>query len=139
MPQPPKLHPRRRNARVGPLTLPASGRPGDTPKWPLAGKPSPIEAQAWKQLWATPQAVAWENLDWFRTVARYCRAMIAAEQPGASAGLLGQVLNLEMHLGLTPKAMKLLLWQIGEVEQDGEEEAAPGVLDIRERLKAVDA
>lgn len=133
------MHPRRRNARVGPVTLPASGRQGETPKWPLAGKPTPIEAQAWKQLWATPQAVVWESQDWFRTVARYCRTMIAAEQPGAPAGLLNAVLNLELHLGLTPKAMKLMLWQIGTGEPELEEEAAPGVLDIRERLKAVDA
>lgn len=138
MPQPPKFQPRRRNARVGPLTLPSGGRKGEAPKWPLTGKPTAVEAQAWKQLWATPQAVAWEDLDWFRTVARYCRAMIAAEQPGASAGLLAQVLALEMHLGLTPKAMKLLLWQIGEGEEMADEEAAPGILDIRQRLKAVE-
>lgn len=138
MPQPPKFQPRRRNARNGPLVLPSNGRQGEVPKWALDGKPTAVEAQAWKQLWATPQATAWESLGWFRTVARYCRAMVAAEQPGANAGLLGQVTALEDRLGLTPKAMRLLLWQIGGAEQEADEETAPGVLDIRERLKAVE-
>jgi len=137
MPQPPKFQPRRRNARNGPVTLPAGGRSGPPPKWPLPGKPTAQEAAGWRELWATPQSVAWESLGWIRTVARYCRAMIAAEQPGAQAPLLGQVTALEDRLGLTPKAMRLLLWQIGG--DQAEEEVAEGVVDIRERLRAVDA
>jgi hypothetical protein len=137
LPQPPKFQPRRRNARNGPLVLPGGGRQGAAPKWPLPGKPSKDEEIAWKQLWATPQAVAWENLGWTRTVARYCRAMVAAEHPGAQAGLLGQVTALEDRLGLTPKAMRLLLWQVG-VGEPGEEEVPEGSIDIRARLRAVE-
>ena len=137
---PPSFNPRRRNARTGPLALPAAGRKGPVPVWPLEGKPLPAELAAWKQLWATPQAAAWESLGWFRTVGRYCRAMVAAEQPGAPANMLTAVLNLEMHLGLTPKAMRLMLWTIdsddsaaGLGSEDGK------VLDIRQRIEAVDA
>lgn len=137
MPQPPKFQPRRRNARNGPLVLPGGGRQGAAPKWPLPGKASKDEETAWKQLWATPQAVAWENLGWTRTVARYCRAMVAAEHPGAQAGLLGQVTALEDRLGLTPKAMRLLLWQVG-IGEPGEEAAPEGSIDIRARLRAVE-
>jgi hypothetical protein len=139
VPQPPKFQPRRRNARSGPLSLPASGRKGPLPVWPLEGKPLPAESIAWKQLWATPQAVAWETLGWFRTVARYCRTMVAAEQPGARADLLNAVGALEDRLGLTPKAMRLLLWTIGDDESELDLGPDDGkVLDIRQRIKAVD-
>ena len=139
MPMPPSFNPRRRNARTGPLALPAGGRKGPIPVWPLEGKPLPAESAAWKQLWATPQAVAWESLGWFRTVGRYCRAMVAAESPSATPPLLGQVTALEDRLGLTPKAMRLLLWTIGSDDSDADLESDDGkVLDIRKRIKAVE-
>src|SRR5215470_19470509 len=113
MPGPaPKINPVRRNARSGPLQLPAEGRQGPTPPWPLGGKPNAAESRGWTELWKTPQAVAWERLGWTRTVARYCRVMVAAESREASPSLLGQVLALEDRLGLTPKAMRLLLWEV---------------------------
>ena len=58
---------RRRNATVGKTILPAGGRVGDPPAWPLAR----AEAEPWASLWATPQAAAWETLGWTRVVARY--------------------------------------------------------------------
>jgi len=97
MPQPPKFQPRRRNARNGPLVLPGGGRQGAAPKWPLPRKASKDEDVAWKQLWATPQAVAWENLGWFalsRAIARDGRSRVALAQPA----LLGQVTALEDRL-----------------------------------------
>ncbi|WP_372733600.1 hypothetical protein [Nocardioides sp.] len=39
MPALPKQNPIRRNARVGPVVLPAAGRPGDPPTWPLTPNP----------------------------------------------------------------------------------------------------
>ncbi len=136
MPRPPKFDSRHRHPKVGPLTLPSEGRSGPAPKWPLDGKASKAELEAWKALWATPHAVAWESLGWTRTVARYCRAMLAAEQPGANPALLAQVTALEDRLGLTPKAMRLLLWRMSEETIESSEE--PNVLDIRERLQAVE-
>lgn len=63
--------------------------------------------------------------------------MVAAELPGAQAPLLNAVTALEDRLGLTPKAMRLMLWQVG-VGDDIETGAAPaGAIDIRERLRAV--
>ena len=58
MPRPPKFQPRRTNARVGPLTLPITGRDGPLPKWPLTGQ-SASETKYWKELWKKPQAIAW--------------------------------------------------------------------------------
>ncbi len=133
MPNPPKIEPARRNSRVGPLRLPAEGRAGDPPAWPLPGRQSAAEREAWAQLWSTPQAVAWERLGWTRTVARYCRVMVACEKPNALAGLLAQATALEDRLGLTPKAMRLLLW---EVVSDEVTEARK-TSDARSRIRAV--
>ena len=114
MPNPPKLDPARGPRGRGITTLPASGRPGHPPTWPLPGEAAEAEAEAWAQLWATPQACEWERLGWTRTVARYCRVMVACEDPEASASMLAQATALEDRLGLTPKAMRLLLWQISK-------------------------
>lgn len=113
MPGPaPKIDPARRNARSGVRKLPASGRQGKAPTWPLTGKLSQVEQIAWRELWATPQAVAWEELGWTRTVARYCRVMVQAEDLYAEATTRAEARQLEDRLGLTPKAMRMLLWEI---------------------------
>lgn len=134
MPNPPKFDPARGTRGRGPLKLPAEGRKGEAPPWPLPGRPLAAEKRAWAQLWATPQAVAWERLGWTRTVARYCRAMLAAESRDASPALLAQVTAMEDRLGLTPKAMRLLLW---EVAPDEVEERRQAGSSARRRIKAV--
>jgi hypothetical protein len=117
------------------LKLPANGRAGEPPAWPLPGEPSELECEAWRELWGTPQAVAWERLGWTRTVGRYCRVMVAAEQKNASAALLAQVSSLEDRLGLTPKAMRLLLWEIAADEVSDKRQAKS--TSARGRIKAV--
>jgi hypothetical protein len=109
---------RRRNARPEWRRLPASGRQGDPPEWPLS-KPTKAEAELWRQLWASPQAVAWEVFGWVRAVARYCRATVQAEKRGAVAFLLSEVRQMEDRLGLNPMAMKRLQWVIAaDVEEE---------------------
>lgn len=126
MPGPsPNPNARRRNVRAEWRRLPASGRAGDPPEWPLS-KPTRAEAELWRQLWASPQAIAWEAFGWARTVARYCRAAIQAEKRGALAFLLSEVRQLEDRIGLNPKAMKHLQWVIAA---DVEEEPADGDRD----------
>lgn len=133
MPMPPKPNPARRNARVGPQVLPAEGRRGLAPNWPLPGGASSAEGAIWAELWATPQAVAWEKLGWTRVVARYCRIVLAAECLAKDA--LGEARQLEDRLGLTPKAMRLLMWTIAsdEVAEKRQESA----VTARGRIKAV--
>jgi len=135
LPQVPKHDkaPSNRRTRVGPVLLPAEGRQGPPPPWPLPGGTTGPEGVAWMDLWATPQAVAWEKLGWTRTVARYCRMMVEAEKPDATAALLAQVTALEDRLGLTPKAMRLLLWQVVTDEVAEKREAT----DVRGRIRAV--
>ena len=131
---PPKIDPARRHSRVGPLQLPAEGRQGDAPAWPL-GRQSAAEKTTWAQLWRTPHAVAWERLGWTRTVARYCRFLVRVEAGLPLPAELTHVLALEDRLGLTPKAMRMLLWEI--VSDEVGDRRATNAPSVRGRIKAV--
>jgi hypothetical protein len=131
------MDPVRRNARVGPVKLPAGGRKGEPPAWPLPGGMDGFEEQAWRELWATPQAAAWEAHGWSRVVARYCRVLVEAEQRGAKATARNQATLLEDRLGLTPKAMRLLLWTIAEDEVGEKRTEQKPAKSARGRIKAV--
>ena len=127
------------------MRLPAEGRKGKVPAWPLPGKMQAGELAAWRELWATPHAVMWERLGWTRTVARYCRAMVAAEKPGAPAAVMAEARQLEVRLGLTPLAMARMqpAWVIVEDEvaqartERVHDSAAPAG-GARARLRVVD-
>ena len=99
---------RRRNAAVGKTVLPSGGRVGDVPEWP--------------SLWATPQAAAWERLGWTRVVARYAVLIDAVEESEdvPAAALLGEVRQMEDRLGLNPKAMRSLLWEVADTDDVSE-------------------
>ena len=122
---PPNPNARRRNARTT-VSLPASGRDGDVPEWPLQD-PSVAELALWTDLWRTPQAVMWEKLGWVRVVARYVRLVIAAEDPEAPATIVAEPRHLEDRLGLTPMAMKRLMWEVAEPKVDD-----AGVTDLND-------
>lgn len=124
----------RRNATPNITRLPAEGRRGDLPAWPV-GKPRAAEAAIWARIWSTPQAVAWERLNWFDAVARYCRVLVDAMKPKASASALAEARQLEDRLGLNPLAMLRLRW---EVVADEVAEQRADKSDSRRRLKAVD-
>jgi hypothetical protein len=187
MPGPaPKAEPVRRNSRVGPLRLPAEGRKGEPPAWPLSPdrgaeaelrvlneeiddlslvaqgdgaearaaerklfnrrirvetltarmeEQAELESSLWAQLWATPQAVAWDRLGYTRVVARYVRLLIAAERLDKNA--LAESRQLEDRLGLTPKAMRMLLWEIVS-DEVAEKRTAKKTTAARRRMKAVE-
>jgi hypothetical protein len=148
--RPPKPDAQRRNrhpvlAQQGNTRLPAAGRVGKLPKWPLSAAwkddsdALKRERIIWARLWKTPQAVAWETLGWLDVVARYARLLVVAEAPNAPVALYGEVRQLEDRLGLTPMAMLRLRWIVTD-DAAGQDEAleADNVLDVRRRLKAVD-
>lgn len=140
MPGPPPKHPsqrRRTNPTIAMTQLPRAGRQGDVPAWPL-GRPSPREAELWARLWRTPQAVAWEQLGWADVVARYARQLVRAERRTAPVMVLAEVRQLEDRLGLSPMSLLRLRWEITDAEDDGRAEEGSDVLDIRERLRAVE-
>lgn len=137
---------RRRNAPLAnTVKLPAEGRTGDAPEWPLPWQ-RVVEAKIWADLWATPQAAAWERMGTatVRVVARYVRLLSLVEGPAddedraprtSATLLLGEVRQLEDRLGLTPMAMLRLRW---EIVADDLAEKREGSAPTRRRLKAVD-
>lgn len=141
---PPGANPRRRNAVPGTIYLPAEGRRGRTPKWPI-GEPTERETDLWRDLWKKPQAVAWERFGFGRLVARYVRVTLAAELVGlGSAPILGEARQLEDRLGLSPMAMLRLRWEIVTDELTERRETTSSTTRKRPRivdpkLVAVDA
>src|SRR5690348_14984546 len=66
--------------------LPAEGREGATPDWPLTEQ-SDREAELWERLWRMPQAIMWERYGQEFEVALYVRRLGEAEEPGSSVTL----------------------------------------------------
>lgn len=108
----PSPRPGRRNAGEW-RKLPAEGREGPAPKWPLSAPDVPT-MQLWRELWSSPQAIVWEELGWTRVVARYTRLVLEAEAGDAPVALLAEVRQMEDRLGLTPLAMRKNYWTIAE-------------------------
>lgn len=125
---------RRRNApAANTLKLPPEGRTGATPDWPLIGD----EPQTWVDLWATPQAAAWERLGWTRVVARYVHILTLCGNPESmTAALLGEARQMEDRLGLTPMSMLRLRWEIAADEVAEQRAATPK--KARRRLVVAD-
>lgn len=120
-------------------TLPAEGRDGPLPAFPLID-PTPREYELWERLWELPQAVAWEAAHLEMEVASYVRLLARAELPRSSALVWGQVKQIGESLGLSASGMQRNRWVIGEVEADDEDDVpptAPNVASLTERLKAV--
>lgn len=67
---------RRNSARI--TTVPAGGREGPVPKWPL-GKATKEEQARWEELWVLPQAVIWEAMGIELEVATFVRVALKAE------------------------------------------------------------
>ena len=134
------------NTVVGVRRLPRNGRRSDIPEWPLRYS-TEAESTRWARLWRLPQALVWEEQGSFEAVARYVRHVLAAEE-AFDAPLLGQVAQLEDRLGLTPKAMRLLLWVVvddassefpdGRLVEDVPEQRATGTAGRRGHLLAVE-
>lgn len=131
---PPSENPAHRGVRVGPVRLPSAGRKGPPPRWPLEGF-SDAEQELWTELWALPQATEWARLKYGRIVARYCRLALESENE-RTKDVLSHILALEDRLGLTPKAMRALLWTIAVDEVAGKREERE-TTSARGRLKAV--
>lgn len=175
----------RRNVRSAAMKLPAEGRQGPAPEWPLRpdvallakldvlraeqtdlkaaldgcepGKEAnrlryrlgqnvekialmeamirnsgELEQELWADLWATPQAVAWERLRWTREVAQYVKWKARAELGDLDASKEARMLG--DRLGLTPRSLQDLKWEIVEDEVAEKRQSSRGA---RGRIKAV--
>lgn len=115
--------------------LPADGRLGDPPPWPM---PVPLERELalWADLWGSPQAIMWERLGQEHIVALYVRRMVEAEAAEAKVNLSTLVRQLADTLGITSPGMRANRWRI-EVVREAATVADPKP-KARDRFKVID-
>lgn len=126
---PPQRNARRANVRPDWRMLPTGGFDGAVPEWPI-GEPSVSQSVLWLDLWRTPQAAAWADLGWTRSVARYASLVLTCEGPDMTAALLAEVRQLEDRLGLSPMALKRLQWEIGAVAEVQADDDSDNVVNL---------
>lgn len=131
----------RRDRDAGEWTvLPAEGRPGATPDWPLTEQ-SLREAELWADLWRKPQAIMWERFGQELEVALYVRRLTEAELMDSRVNLSTLVRQMADSLGLTTPGMRANRWRI---TADEATQSAPAAhrrasrSSSRSRLKVVD-
>src|SRR4051794_27783932 len=95
--------------------LPAAGREGAMPKWPLS-KATAREVTLWKREWRRPQAVMWERNGQELEVALYVRSLAAAEKLDASVAARTLVRQQQESLGLSLPGLARNRWRIEHVE-----------------------
>lgn len=108
---------RRGGVSSGFVHLPAGGREGDTPIWPLPGKPAKFKVDTWEQLWHRPEAVMWERLGMEIQVALYIEALVASMKPGAPAARMATVMSLQDQLGLSVAGRAKNRWLTDDAPQ----------------------
>ena len=131
----------RRERDAGEWTiLPAEGRQGATPDWPLTEQ-SVREAELWESLWRKPQALMWERYGQQFEVALYVRRLAEAEEPGSFVNLSTLVRQMSDSLGLTTPGMRANRWRINAAEEAPVParagRSAPARSTARSRLKVV--
>ncbi|WP_435107803.1 hypothetical protein [Nocardiopsis synnemataformans] len=143
-PDPAALRRNRKEDKSGWSTLPAAGRTGPVPDWPLVDV-EPREWDLWREVWARPQAVMWERLGLDIEVALFVRTLAEAEMPQPRADAAKLTKQYMESLGLTGPGLLRLRWRIGPVEQETPAEEtveqpkkpAPRRKSARDRLKVV--
>ncbi len=112
-PDPSRPYSRHRDPRRGMLVLRADGCSLPAPKLP-AGSWSPAERRLWRELWASPQAVMWDD-SFTSAVAMYVRHVTAVLEGRATAWMATEARFLGDRLGLTPMGLHGLGWRLPEL------------------------
>lgn len=131
---------RDRKTDAGWVTLPAEGRAGDPPAWPLTAVTA-REKHWWAHLWKMPQAVQWERDGQALEVALYVRRLCEAEKRNAPVSLATLVRQLADNLGLTIPGMARLRWRIARdevTERRSARAVEPSSDDLRGSFRVVD-
>lgn len=138
-PDPQALSRDRPSDRASWTILPASGREGEVPAWPLSD-PSVREIELWRRMWRKPQAIVWERNGQEDEVAMYVRSLTAAELPNAFVAARTLVRQQQEALGLSMPGLLRLRWRIEDVAPEvAAEPARPsGAGSARSRFKVVD-
>jgi len=130
----------RRERDAGEWTiLPAEGRQGATPDWPLSEQ-SVREAELWEALWLKPQAIMWERFGQELEVALYVRRFSEAELMDSRVNLSTLVRQMADSLGLTTPGMRANRWRVTAEEADPRPTARRGPArppSARSRLKVI--
>lgn len=97
--------------RAALVTLPASGCDLPVPRMPAGREWSRVERARWRELWKSPQATQWDE-----TAAGTVASLVVFEgmilAGTASAWTAAEARHASEALGLTPKALAALGWQI---------------------------
>jgi len=123
------------------IHLPAEGRQGETPVWPLT-RASKRELELWGAEWRRPQAVVWEANSQALEVALYVRSLVDAERPKAPVATRTLVRQLQEALGLSLPGLARNHWII-DLPASAQPQAVAatgtegGARSARDRLKVV--
>ncbi len=119
--------------------LPATGREGEPPPWPLS-RQKPREKVLWAAEWRRPQAVMWEKRGQELEVALYVRAVVVAEGSKATASDRTVVLRFLEDLGLSQAGLARNRWIIDAERAEVKQYRATGTetASARDRFKVVD-
>lgn len=119
------------------VDLPAEGRVGDPPAFPLT-RPTKRELELWERHWVLPQAVMWARDRVEYTVAMYVRQLRLAEDPSAPANRATLVRQLMDDLGLTEAGLARNKWRIVRDEtEERRQERSGETPSARDRFKVV--
>lgn len=141
-PDPAALRRDRPSDKDGWTDLPAEGRKGKTPAFPLDA-PTKRELQLWAEEWKRPQAIEWERNGQFLEVALFVRTFAGAESPKATAAERTLVRQQMDALGISLPGLLRNRWRIlpvEPVEKPTAPRAAPARRSTgtaRQRLRAV--
>jgi hypothetical protein len=110
-PDPNALRRDRKDDRAQWVHLPAAGRPGPAPDWPLI-RPTKRELALWEREWARPQAIMWERNGQAIEVALYVRTFVRAEAPRAPVDARRLVRQFMDGLGISATGLRTNRWVI---------------------------
>ncbi|WP_241193093.1 hypothetical protein [Streptomyces sp. ADI98-10] len=121
-------------------TLPAEGRGGEPPEWPLT-EAADRELDLWDDMWAKPQAVAWEDMGQELEVALFVRTLAEAERADARVDVKKMVRGYLDSLGLSVAGMNRNRWKIAPAVDEPMAAPVAGAPvrrpSARDRLKVV--
>lgn len=131
----------RRKDLSGLTMLPAEGREGDPPAWPLLSASRPEtderEAEMWSRVWRKPQAIIWERDHLVEVVALFVRQFVEGEASGNSAENRKAIQSYFGALFLTPHSLKSGGYAIADAVEVAKTPAKRARSTARSRLKVV--
>ena len=120
------------------VALPAIGRSGRIPRWPLPAELSAWGKSEWRRLWRLPQAIEWERLKMHTQVAVYAQVLDEITAGDTRPQKLANLQRMETSLGISVAGMHANGWRIArgieaDVPAKPQSKSVAKVTDIRDR------